>query len=106
MLKKVTQSLAGRTAVFELLLLSYSEILEHIGRKSLDDLLFEGFYPAIYAGRNIPKFLYPSYIKTYLDKYVCDLLQVKDMMQFHKLKALATLSFSSATLSLTLCIPL
>ena len=40
MLKKVTQSLAGRTAVFELLPLSYSEILEHIGRKSLDDLLF------------------------------------------------------------------
>ena len=80
MLKKVTQSLAGRTAVFELLPLSYSEILEHIGRKSLDDLLFEGFYPAIYAGRNIPRFLYPSYIKTYLDKDVRDLLQVKDMV--------------------------
>ena len=49
----------------------------------MDDLLFEGFYPAIYAGRNIPKFLYPSYVKTYLDKDVRDLLQVKDLMQFH-----------------------
>ena len=83
MLKKVTQSLAGRTAVFELLPLSYSEIRWQIGRKSLDDLLFDGFYPAVYAGRNIPKFLYPSYIKTYLDKDVRGLLQVKDMMQFH-----------------------
>lgn len=83
MLKKVTQSLAGRTAVFELLPLSYSEVRGHSEAKSLDSLLFEGFYPAIYAGRNIPKFFYPSYVKTYLDKDVRDLLQIKDMMQFH-----------------------
>lgn len=83
MLRKVTQSLAGRTAVFELLPLSYSEISGRAEGKPLDDLLFDGFYPAVYAGRNIPKFLYPSYIKTYLDKDVRDLLQIKDMMQFH-----------------------
>ena len=83
MLRKVAQSLAGRTAVFELLPLSYAEIRDRVKGKPLDDLLFEGFYPAIHAGRNIPKFLYPSYVKTYLDKDVRDLLQVKDMMQFH-----------------------
>jgi len=83
MLKKVTQSLAGRTAVFELLPLSYSEIREQITDTPLDNLLFNGFYPAIYSGRNIPKFLYPAYMKTYLDKDVRDLLQIKDMMQFH-----------------------
>ena len=79
MLRKVAQSLAGRTAVFELLPLSYSEIRDRAEDKPLDDLLFEGFYPAIYAERNIPKFLYPSYIKTYLDKDVRDLLQIKDI---------------------------
>ena len=83
MLRKVSQSLAGRTAVFDLLPLSYSEIRDHAAGKPLDDLLFEGFYPAIYAKRNVPEFLYPSYIKTYLDKDVRDLLQIKDMMQFH-----------------------
>lgn len=83
MLRNVTQSLAGRTAVFELLPLSYSEIRDNSEGKSLDSLLFEGFYPAICAGRNIPKFFYPSYVKTYLDKDVRDLLQIKDMMQFH-----------------------
>lgn len=83
MLKKVTQSLAGRTAVFELLPLSYSEIREQVTDTPLDNLLFNGFYPAIYSGRNIPKFLYPAYMKTYLDKDVRDLLQIKDMMQFH-----------------------
>ena len=82
MLKKVTQSLAGRTAVFELLPFSYSETKELSKDQSVDELLFNGFYPAIYAEKNIPKFLYPSYVKTYLEKDVRDLLQVKDMMQF------------------------
>ena len=31
----------------------------------------------------VPKFFYPAYMKTYLDKDVRDLLQIKDMMQFH-----------------------
>ena len=83
MLKKVVQSLAGRTAVFELLPLSYSEIGPLVKDKTLDELLFDGFYPAIHAGRNVPEFLYPAYVKTYLDKDVRDLLQIKDMMQFH-----------------------
>lgn len=82
MLKKVTQSLAGRTAVFELLPFSYSETKELSKGQSVDEILFNGFYPAIYAEKNIPKFLYPSYVKTYLEKDVRDLLQVKDMMQF------------------------
>ncbi|MFV0554816.1 MAG: ATP-binding protein [Mangrovibacterium sp.] len=82
MLRKVTQSLAGRTAVFELLPFSYSEIKGFLKDQSLDDLLFNGFYPAICAGKNIPKFLYPNYVKTYLEKDVRDLLQIKDMMQF------------------------
>ena len=83
MLKRVTQSLAGRTAVFELMPLSYSETKDLTADGPLDKLLFNGFYPAIYSGRNVPEFLYPAYMKTYLDRDVRDLLQIKDMMQFH-----------------------
>ena len=83
MLKRVTQSLAGRTAVFELTPLSYSETKDPTADVPLDKLLFNGFYPAIYSGRNVPEFLYPAYMKTYLDRDVRDLLQIKDMMQFH-----------------------
>lgn len=82
MLKRVTQSLAGRTAVFELMPLSYSETKDLTADVPLDKLLFNGFYPAIYSGRNVPEFLYPAYMKTYLDRDVRDLLQIKDMMQF------------------------
>lgn len=83
MLKRVTQSLAGRTAVFELMPLSYSETKDLTADVPLDKLLFNGFYPAIYSGRNVPEFLYPAYMKTYLDRDVRDLLQIKDMMLFH-----------------------
>ncbi len=83
MLKRVTQSLAGRTAVFDLMPLSYSETKDLTADVPLDKLLFNGFYPAIYSGRNVPEFLYPAYMKTYLDRDVRDLLQIKDMMQFH-----------------------
>ncbi len=83
MLKNVTQSLAGRTAVFELLPMSYSEIRGTATDTPLDHLLLNGFYPAICSGRNVSEFFYPAYMKTYLDRDVRDLLQIKDMMQFH-----------------------
>ncbi len=82
MLKNITQSLSGRTAVFELLPLSYAEVQDMPGEKSLNELLFDGFYPAIYAGKNVASYLYPNYVKTYLERDVRDLLQVKDMLQF------------------------
>lgn len=83
-IKQITQSLAGRTAMLELLPLSYQEIKSEADKKSLDNILYSGFYPAIYAGKNIPKLLYPSYTKTYLERDVRDLLNVKDIMMFQK----------------------
>jgi hypothetical protein len=82
LLKKVSQSLAGRSGVFELLPLSFDELTDDSHLKEIDTLLYNGLYPAICSGKNIPRFLYPSYIKTYLEKDVRDLLAVKDMMQF------------------------
>ena len=83
LLKNITQSLAGRTAVFELLPLSYREASSLTQQKSIDEILFEGLYPAIHSGENIPSFLYPNYVKTYLDRDVRDLLNVKNSTQFH-----------------------
>ena len=84
LLNKITQSLAGRTAIFELLPLSYFEIKHLTIDKPLNNLLFDGFYPAIYAGKNSPSYLFPNYVKTYLERDVRDLLQIKDMMLFQK----------------------
>jgi predicted AAA+ superfamily ATPase len=81
--KKISQSLAGRTAVLDLLPLSFNEVLKKAASKSTDALLLDGFYPSIYSGENKAEYYYPSYVRTYLDRDVRDLLQIKDMMQFH-----------------------
>ncbi len=79
---KITQSLAGRTAVLELLPLSYEEVEKDAKDKTLDKLLLDGFYPAIYAGKNRTDLLYHSYVKTYLERDVRDLLKINDLLQF------------------------
>lgn len=78
LLKNVTQSLAGRTAVFELLPLSLDEIAKASG-DSVDDILYKGFYPAIWSGKNVPRFFYPNYVKTYLERDVRDILAIRDL---------------------------
>ena len=52
--------------------------------KNLDALLYDGLYPAICAGKNKARLFYPSYVKTYLEKDVRDLLKIKNQMQFMK----------------------
>ncbi len=81
-IKQITQSLAGRTGVLELLPFSYNEVKKQADKMRLDEVMLHGFFPALYAGKNIPGLLYPSYVKTYLERDVRDLLQIKDMMQF------------------------
>lgn len=84
LLKNVTQSLAGRTAVFELLPLSLDEIYRLKKDDNIDRLLYDGFYPAIWSGKNLPHLLYPNYIKTYLERDVRDLLAIKDLDLFQR----------------------
>ena len=84
LLKKVSLSLAGRSGVFELMPLSIEEVkgqIEYVD--DADQLLYQGLYPAVCSCKNIPKFLYPSYVKTYLERDVRDLLNVKDIRLFN-----------------------
>lgn len=82
LMRSVTQSLAGRTAVLELLPLSLNEIKKDIKGKEANRLIFDGFYPAIQAGKNMAKLFYPAYTKNYLERDVRQLLQVRDMRAF------------------------
>ncbi len=83
LLRSVSQSLAGRTGMFELLPMAFSEVREGLAMQTLDGILFNGLYPAICAEKNTARFLYPSYVKTYLERDVRDLLQVRSLMQFN-----------------------
>jgi len=84
LLKGLSESLPGRAGVFELLPMTYDETKEVQQNKSLDELLFDGLYPAVCAKKNIARLFYPSYVKTYLENDVRDLLKIQDQLQFMK----------------------
>ena len=84
LLKNVSQTLAGRTALFELMPFALEEIDTLIVDKRTDDLLYSGFYPVIWTGENIPKFYYPNYVKTYLERDLRDLIGIKDLDTYQR----------------------
>ena len=78
LMQNITQSLAGRVALFKLLPFDISEM--QAANWLNDDYavnLQKGFYPAIYD-REIPsKVFYSNYIQTYVERDLSDLIQVK-----------------------------
>lgn len=84
LLHSVTQSLAGRSAVFELLPLSLNEINNLSVDEPTDTILYKGFYPAIWSGKNIARLLYPNYTKTYLERDVRNILAVRELDTFQR----------------------
>ena len=95
LLKNVSESLAGRSGVFELMPMSYRETKDRSSGKDLDSFLYDGLYPAVCAERNIAKLFYPSYVKTSLEKDVRDLLNIKDQLQFMKFMKLCAARIGS-----------
>ena len=83
-MKSVTQSLSGRTAVFELMPFSLGEVMSQMEGMTLDKLMFNGLYPAVWSKGQEPELMYPNYVKTYLERDVRDLLAVKDLNAFRK----------------------
>ena len=95
--EKITQSLAGRIALLKLLPLSFIEIQNSFkGKKravhlSLNQLLFKGCYPKLYASSIRSKKWLGHYIQTYVDKDVRLIKNIENLHQFNIfLKIIAT----------------
>ena len=85
LLEKITQSLAGRVAVFHLLPFGLSE-LEQAGRtqESLDKILFTGCYPVLYDRNIEPQDYYPFYIQTYIERDVRSIKNIGNLSTFQR----------------------
>jgi predicted AAA+ superfamily ATPase len=83
LMRNITQSLAGRVALFKLLPFDMQE-MQQAGWLDEDYAvnLQRGFYPGIYDREIPPKFFYSNYIQTYVERDSSELLQVKDLKQF------------------------
>jgi len=80
LMERISQSLAGRTAVLHLLPFSLEE-LEPI-TESYETMIFRGQYPRIYDRDIPPTDFYPSYIQTYVDRDVRLIKNIGDMNTF------------------------
>lgn len=83
LLQNITQSLAGRTAIFNLLPLSYIELSD--GKYTFDsyeDIVFKGGYPRLYDKSIEPIDFYPNYISTYIERDVRQIKNIDNLTSF------------------------
>lgn len=83
LLESITQSLAGRVALFKLLPFDSAE-LEDADLLSTDwrELLVKGFYPAIYDRDLDSPVFYSNYLQTYIERDVARLTNIHDTIRF------------------------
>ncbi len=83
--EKISQSLAGRTAILTLLPFSINEVKkESILSKNYIKAMFKGFYPRVLAKNYSPLTWYPTYIQTYVERDVRQVKNVVDLSQFQQ----------------------
>lgn len=80
--EKVSQSLAGRTALITLLPFSLSELVAAGYSLSRDEAIFRGFLPRIYADGLDPTIANEEYYRTYVERDVRQLVQVENQAAF------------------------
>ena len=88
-LESVSQSLAGRSAILNLLPLTRTEATRFPNApRSLDEAMFTGGYPAIYNRAVPPSDWLSSYVATYIDRDVRTVASIGDLTTFQRFVAL------------------
>lgn len=84
-LAKITQSLAGRVGLLQLLPFCLSELkASNHAPRQIEKLLFNGLYPPLYDRKISPTSWYSDYVMTYVQRDVRQLINVKDLRTFHQ----------------------
>lgn len=83
LMQHISQSLAGRTAIFRLLPFSHSEMKAGgILPQIVDQEIFKGGYPRLYDKEIAPEDFYPFYIQTYVERDVRLVKNIGDLNKF------------------------
>lgn len=86
--EKISQSLAGRTALCTLLPFSMNELSELKKPKSWEELCWKGMYPRLHHRSIKPELFYPDYITTYIERDTRQIMNIKDLGLFRKFMSL------------------
>lgn len=85
LLEKISQSLAGRVAIFHLFPFSLKELENtKYNQKKYEDYILNGFYPRLYDQELLPEEIYPSYIQTYIERDVRKIININDLRVFQQ----------------------
>jgi len=83
--ESVTQSLAGRTGILQLLPLSIAELTQAgFSFEDASSYIFQGFLPRVYDQQQRPHVAYSAYFQSYVERDVRQLIKLKDMVLFEK----------------------
>ena len=83
LMQNISQSLAGRVAVKRLLPLSLEELVDAT-QLSADEIMVRGFYPAIWGNKKEPYEVYDSYLNTYIQRDVRQIINIKELSTFQR----------------------
>lgn len=85
MMEKISQSLAGRVAILNLLPLSFEELKKTPQEpKTVEEILFKGLYPKIYHRHIDPNDWFANYLRTYVERDVRLLKNIEDLSAFQQ----------------------
>lgn len=85
LLSGISQSLAGRTAFVELLPFALAELQQAaVLPQTVDELLFRGGYPSLYQRKVAPRAWFGSYVASYVERDVRQLLKVQELSLFQR----------------------
>ena len=81
LINQITQSLAGRIAIIELLPFTLDELYSN-KFPTLQQVLFTGLYPPIHDRKLDPSVWFGNYVTTYIERDVRNLINIKDLRSF------------------------
>ena len=85
LLSGISQSLAGRVGLVQLLPFSIGELsCDSLLTGNLDDLLYQGCYPPLYDRSLSPGDWFAGYVATYVERDVRQLINVRDLSTFQR----------------------
>ncbi len=83
LLSGITQSLAGRVGMVQLLPFSHGELMgAGLAPSSPEEIIYTGSYPPLYDRELAPADWYPGYVSTYLERDLRQLIQVRNLSLF------------------------
>ena len=81
---KVTQSLAGRTAMLTLLPFAAAELSDNDQALSDFEIMYRGFYPAVWTNGVPATDVYRQYFNTFLQRDILQVMNVRHLNEFRK----------------------